>query len=358
MEYSGERFLPEICEGEIAIEHYQRYRFASQMTLGKLVLDAACGEGYGSSLIAQNAKKVIGLDIDKEAVNNANSKYGNDKLSFVEGSVETLPFENAYFDMVISYETIEHVNESVQKAFLTEIKRVLKPGGILIMSTPNKTVYTDSVSSHNQFHIKEFYIQEYVDFLHEQFAYVELFSQFPDTGYFILRDEQGASMSYPGQNIEKSRYVIAICSDEEVCYPKKNEDLIAFSDQMYYFLNRSVHELEEKLIDTKAEADVFQEQQEKSIVEQKAYIDRLEKDIRTQQEYIARLEKEMSSQKEYVIHLENDISAQKEYVTHLENDIATQMSCIAQRDKDIAEQADYIAHLERDIVELKDHIQK
>ena len=65
MKYSGERFLPGECKGEIAVEHYQRYQLACQVVSGKIVLDAACGEGYGSSLLAQHAKKVIGLDIDE-----------------------------------------------------------------------------------------------------------------------------------------------------------------------------------------------------------------------------------------------------------------------------------------------------
>ena len=73
-EYTGERFLPQECRGEMAAEHYQRYRLAAQLVKGKKVLDAACGEGYGSSLLAEEAEEVTGLDIDKEAVENANHK--------------------------------------------------------------------------------------------------------------------------------------------------------------------------------------------------------------------------------------------------------------------------------------------
>ena len=79
------------------------------------VLDAACGEGYGSSLLAEEAEEVTGLDIDKEAVENANHKYGNKKLSYLKGSIEELPFEDHTLDVVVSFETIEHVGEEIQK---------------------------------------------------------------------------------------------------------------------------------------------------------------------------------------------------------------------------------------------------
>ena len=118
--------------------------------------DAACGEGYGSSLLAEEAEEVTGLDIDKEAVENANHKYGNKKLSYLKGSIEELPFEDHTLDVVVSFETIEHVGEEIQKKFLEEICRVLKPEGTLIMSTPNKAVYTDLVEGENPFHVKEF----------------------------------------------------------------------------------------------------------------------------------------------------------------------------------------------------------
>ena len=74
-EYTGERFLPDECQGEMAIEHYQRYQFARQLVKGKKVLDAACGEGYGSNLLSRTAACVCGLDLDQGAVDSARQKY-------------------------------------------------------------------------------------------------------------------------------------------------------------------------------------------------------------------------------------------------------------------------------------------
>ena len=141
-EYTGERFLPKDCKGEMEIEHYQRYRFAAAFVEGKKVLDAACGEGYGSSILSEKAKEVTGLDISAETVENANKKYEKDNLSFRAGSVESLPFEDDSFDVVISYETIEHVTGEIQESFLKEIRRVLKPAFLLCQLLIRRCIQT------------------------------------------------------------------------------------------------------------------------------------------------------------------------------------------------------------------------
>ena len=265
-DYTGERFLPEECRGEIAIEHYQRYQFARQLIKGKTVLDAACGEGYGSSLLSQAASHVTGLDLDKGAVERASRKYGSEKLSFRAGSIEKLPFEDQSFDAVVSYETIEHVDGEIQKQFLSEIRRVLKPDGLLIMSTPNKAVYTDLVKGQNQFHVKEFYVKEYQDFLHGFFKEIEMFCQYPDVGYFISRENEAFDIyNRKEKSQEESRYVLAMCSNVKLQYTVDTGSLTAFDDSMYYDLNRLVHEKEQEILQLKAEAEAFQRQLEADI---------------------------------------------------------------------------------------------
>lgn len=279
--YTGERFLPEECRGEMAVEHYQRYQFAKQLVKGKRVLDAACGEGYGSSLLAEAADHVTGLDIDGRAVESANQKYAKDNLEFKEGSIDKLPFEDHVFDMVVSYETIEHVDGKMQENFLNEIRRVLKKDGTLIMSTPNKAVYTDLVNGHNLYHIKEFYVNEYQEFLSGYFKNTEMFCQYPNLGYFITRENESVTVyNKKGRAQEECRYVIAICSDEEQTHKVNTDDLVFFEDQMYYDLNRYAHEKDQQILDMKAEAEAFQQQLEESIRVQKEYIRKLEDDLR------------------------------------------------------------------------------
>ena len=338
-EYSGERFLPDECKGEMAIEHYQRYQFAKYLVENKTVLDVACGEGYGSSLLAENASKVVGMDIDKLVIAKANEKYGNSKLSFVEGNITQIPFEDNAFDVIISYETIEHVSEKIQKIFLSEIVRVLKQDGLLVMSTPNKAIYTDLVGGKNKFHIKEFYVEEFEDFLCKEFRNIEVFGQFPDTGYFIMHENEKVVCEKLCVDLGRSRYVIAVCSNKLLHYEVDTKQLLQFDDSMYYFLNLRVHELERLIQKEKVETDLFENKQKQTIDEQKTYIMHLENDIIEQKGYIDHLENDIIEQKGYIDHLENDIIEQKEYIAHLESDVS--------------EQKGYITHLEKDITELK-----
>jgi ubiquinone/menaquinone biosynthesis C-methylase UbiE len=155
--FTGERFLPEV-EGEISYEHWHRYAFAQNLCPGKVVLDVACGEGYGSSLLAEKANKVVGVDISEEAISHAKKTYRNSNLEFILGSCDKLPFPDNSFDLAVSYETIEHIE--TQEEFLAELVRVLKPEGHLVLSSPNKHLYSDAHDHHNEFHVKELYRDE------------------------------------------------------------------------------------------------------------------------------------------------------------------------------------------------------
>lgn len=150
--FTGERFLPQ-CTGEIWAEHWHRYLFASRLVAGRDVLDAACGEGYGAAWLARNARTVTGLDIDPPTIAAARLKYALPGLRFETGSVAAMPFADESFDCVVSFETLEHLAE--QQEMLSEIRRVLRPQGILIISTPNKVEYSDKRGFRNAFHVRE-----------------------------------------------------------------------------------------------------------------------------------------------------------------------------------------------------------
>ena len=131
MEFTGERFLPELdIDSEIAILHYQRYRSIVNICRGKVILDAACGEGYGSNILAGVAQTVYGVDLDHDTIQVAAEKYSKENLRYIEGSVARLGFEDSTFDVVVSFETIEHVDGSIQQEFVKEIRRGLKPDGL------------------------------------------------------------------------------------------------------------------------------------------------------------------------------------------------------------------------------------
>lgn len=144
---------------DVTVEHLHRYAIASEFVKGKKVLDIASGEGYGSFLLSNEANFVIGVDIDKETIENSNNKYKNPKLTFLEGAADNFPVESNSIDVVISFETIEHHDK--HEEMFTEIKRVLKSEGILIMSSPDKKYYSDIPGFKNKFHVKELYFEEF-----------------------------------------------------------------------------------------------------------------------------------------------------------------------------------------------------
>jgi len=156
--FTGERFLPTLT-GEIWLEHWHRYHFAALAARGARVLDVASGEGYGTALLAATATSVVGVDASSEAIAHARSAYsalGN--VEFVAGDCAKLPFADGAFDVIVSFETIEHI--TAQQAFIAETRRLLAPGGMLLLSSPNKAEYTDRRGYQNPFHVAELYRDE------------------------------------------------------------------------------------------------------------------------------------------------------------------------------------------------------
>lgn len=154
-EFTGERFVPGVA-GEIVYEHVHRYAFARAFARGRRVLDAACGEGYGTALLAAVAQSVVGVDIDAAAVQRAREACrdrGNTR--FAEGSVAALPLPDASVDLVVSFETIEHLAAADQPRMIAEFARVLAPGGLLLLSSPNRPEYSDARGYSNPFHLHE-----------------------------------------------------------------------------------------------------------------------------------------------------------------------------------------------------------
>lgn len=155
LDFTGERFVPGIV-GEIAHEHWHRYAFARTLCRGRRVLDAACGEGYGSALLADEAVEVVGVDVADEAVAHARAAYADRRnLRFERGSVAALPLADASVDTIVSFETVEHLPADLQPQMLAEFARVLRPGGILVLSAPNPVEYSQARGYRNPFHLHE-----------------------------------------------------------------------------------------------------------------------------------------------------------------------------------------------------------
>ena len=265
-----ERFTPDLS-GQIAYEHLHRYALCRSFVAGKDVLDVACGEGYGANLLAQRARRVVGVDIDKSTIQDAVAKYqDNARLEFTTANCTSLPFKKASFDVVVSFETIEHITE--QKAFVKEAARVLREGGVFVVSTPNRPVYSEETGLKNPFHVKEFDEAEFRALLGGVFKHVHLFGQrfaLPsviadltpekdsrkDAVHSLVVRRNGAGDAVAGfATLGDSQYFVAVCSNSPLhdllatpsLYVDENEDLWREHQRIMRWAS-TLHEDDERL---------------------------------------------------------------------------------------------------------------
>jgi ubiquinone/menaquinone biosynthesis C-methylase UbiE len=175
LEFTGERMTTGLGSVHGVIEHLHRYAIAQKITKNKVVLDIASGEGYGSFLLSKSATKVFGVDIDEESINHAKVKYAASKnIEFSVGSTDDIPLEDSSVDVVISFETIEHHDK--HDLMMKEVSRVLKTDGVLLISSPEKSIYSKR-DPNNPYHIRELTLDEFSDLLKRNFKNVNLFNQ-------------------------------------------------------------------------------------------------------------------------------------------------------------------------------------
>lgn len=153
-------------------EHLVRYEFAKQFVKNKKILDIACGSGYGTKMLANaGAGKVIGIDADENTIKYAQKKYAHQNVEYLAGDAEKIEQGSNLFDVIISFETIEHLQNP--NKFLSELARVAKRDGLVIISTPNKDVFKQK----NPFHLKEFSKNEFVEIISKYFKFCKILDQ-------------------------------------------------------------------------------------------------------------------------------------------------------------------------------------
>jgi len=220
--WTGERLVT-TCRRPLIYEHLHRYGIACALAKGQRVLDIACGEGYGASLLARVASEVTGVDIDRDTIAHAKDAYRHRNLNFLEGSCTEIPCVDQSIDLIASFETIEHIREHGR--FLQEIKRVLTPGGILVISSPHKAEYRKMSAEGNPFHEVELNHDEFVQLIADSFKEVVVGKQRLVLGSWIAPDAPSAKVSaatfrggFDGIDIERGvyrgLYSIAVCSDQ------------------------------------------------------------------------------------------------------------------------------------------------
>ncbi|CAH1903875.1 Methyltransf_11 domain-containing protein [Candidatus Nitrotoga sp. HW29] len=356
--FTGERFLPE-CSGEIWYEHWHRYALARQLSSHCTVLDVACGEGYGAAMVAETAYKVVGVDLSADVIQHAKNNYGHHpNLQFVIASCERLPFSDASFDFAISFETIEHIE--TQKEFISELTRVLRPDGVLILSSPNKRLYSDAHDYHNEFHVRELYRNELEELLHVAFPHIFWLGQkllfhsaiwsenqaCVTTEYLVNDDRKVTVASHPSV---EPMYYIAVCSRNPSMLPTALNKLSLFSDsaemvyQDYAKQTRRVMELDQLLKDREyliVERDNFlslrtqqMEERERLIVERDALLDMRTKQLGERDEELNTRTGQLSERTEALNSCTDQLNEHKEKIIKLNALLTLRNERIAEQER-------------------------
>ncbi len=253
-------------------EHMHRYAACRDYVAGLEVLDAGCGEGYGTAILGAVAARVTGIDIDAATIHAAQAKYGiKGRVLFREGDSRRTQLPEASFDAVVALETIEHIEDP--ERLVLEARRLLRPGGLFIVSTPNRDIY-NRYKSPNPFHIKEMDQGEFTSLLERHFAHVDLLGQrmaIVSTMSPVQAPVESNNGSYRGftaseapggaptletrtVRLDEPEYFLAVCSAEPIAHPaeassiflSRSDDLWAEHERIFAWAS-GLHEEDEAL---------------------------------------------------------------------------------------------------------------
>ncbi|MCC7645222.1 MULTISPECIES: glycosyltransferase [unclassified Janthinobacterium] len=336
MQFTGERFIP-TEEGKIQLEHYHRYAVVRDMVADKRVLDVACGEGYGSSMLAEVALAVTGVDISSEAVQHAAATYVKSNLTYLEGSATALSFADASFDVVVSFETIEHL--AGQTEMVSELRRVLRPEGILIISSPNRPVYSEESGEHNEFHVKELDFTEFDALLKVQFPAVRYLGQRMLMGSVIQPLSSGLdafrAWHMDAGNIQDGSglmqdpvYFLAICGASENLLPETSIGMTSF-----------VHPGKLDLIKQYVGFAKWAKAQDEAVAERDGHIRRMQHDAEEHLDFIKKLqasqaecEQQLQGHVSTAADLNSDMQSLRQIVVEREASLDALRQMLADRD--------------------------
>ncbi len=320
-EFTGERFIPGLGGAAIAYEHMHRYLYASRWAEGKEVLDIATGSGYGAALLARTASHVHALDLDHAALLHASRAYVTNTLSFCQSDAALLPLRSGVVDLVVAFEVLEHLADP--EALVREAARVVRADGMVLISTPDKAVYSDARGYVNPFHTREFYRDEFAELLGRHFRRTELMRQRICAGSLLQREESGpgipevfaSPLSGRAGEYQASMYLLAVCSQREVSLPASPDSVcLDLSNQL-------IREWHQRLSDTLGEVEKLNDEIRRlghwaqslgeEIAGRDAIIRGLQEELRSEvsrrDAEILRLGKEHDAQGQWARSLENDV---------------------------------------------------
>ena len=370
-EFTGERVIPELVDADLLNEHLARYRFAERFAakLGEWarILDAGCGTGYGTAELA-GAASVTGTDIAAEAVEYARSRYGGERVRFVRSACETLPFGDAAFDLVVAFEVIEHLDR--WEDLLSEAKRVLKPGGVLLVSTPNRDYYAESRgdAGPNPFHRHEFDFAEFRNALDARFANVRIWTQnHAEAIVFAPEGPASSTTEISGANDPASaNFYLAACSQSAIDI---DDAFVWVPTSANVLRERELHiaklkgELEKKdawlrqTVDSLGSLQTRHEELMTEMERQNIWADELDREVALRNKRIAELQREVEARLTWVHDLEEQIARAGTEIARLNSELerVTQEASaqIAGLEATITERTLWAQRLDAELAEIR-----
>ena len=191
--------IPEEANRKFHLQHLYPYYLVKKEAKDKAILDIGFGDGHGSNYLAEVAREVTGIDCEEENISRAQNKYRKTNLSFKFMDGADLTFQEEIFDIVCSFQVIEHVKEDMLLKYLSGISRVLKPTGVFYVSTLNRDVSMKPGQPYNKnpYHEKEFNAIELKDLLSEFFPKVDIYGVHPAAKHMFFQRLKKAGLFKP-----------------------------------------------------------------------------------------------------------------------------------------------------------------
>lgn len=248
--FMQERYVPGTWSRLAEYEHLPRYLFARELAAGRKVLDFGCGTGYGTSILAQSAQTIIGIDIDSSALAWAREHHKKANLSYQQRADLGAALPAKSFDFISCFEMIEHVPETTQIEAIRNFARLLCDDGMAVISTPNPEI--TKLYGANPYHVREMNRTEFVDLLGQHFAHVTIFEQFIQPSVLIAKAATGQhsqlrplTWAAADASVPEPAVFLAVCSHrplppiEGACFLDFRSDFIADQLRDTEHLNRT-----------------------------------------------------------------------------------------------------------------------